>query len=291
MRKMLIILGAMKCGTTSLFQYLSKHPEISPCQFKKEPNFFSFTEEWNKGIKFYDSLWEWQENVHQYALEASVSYTKSHIFPDVIDRMNRTKKTFKFIYIVRDPFDRIESHYSHASVDGWKLKDTSELVAQHAIETTKYYSQIKPYLDVFGKENILILDFQTLKNHPEALMTKVFDFLRIPNNLSEENFESIFNKTSEKRIYRNSEISFIKLNDILSSWGIKPPRVVKEIFKNLISTQVRRYELTDQQKEKIVLELHDDLKALRDKCGINLDGWISYQNFLATNPTLIKNRY
>ncbi len=36
-----LIIGAMKCGTTSLFSYLAQHPEISACQ-PKEPDFFSY---------------------------------------------------------------------------------------------------------------------------------------------------------------------------------------------------------------------------------------------------------
>ena len=52
-----VVIGAMKCGTTSLYRYLQQHPEI--CMSRtKEPNFFVREKNYDKGIEWYQSLFE-----------------------------------------------------------------------------------------------------------------------------------------------------------------------------------------------------------------------------------------
>lgn len=73
MMRFCIILGAMKAGTTSLFNYLAQHPEISPCS-TKEP--FYFSHHYHKNPNKYLSLWPKQDWEHKVLLEGSTSYTK-----------------------------------------------------------------------------------------------------------------------------------------------------------------------------------------------------------------------
>ncbi len=70
-----LIIGAMKSGTTSLFELLAQHPQIS-ASAEKEPSFFnrdSDDDEWRR----YTDLWRWDPSRHLIALEASTSYSKS----------------------------------------------------------------------------------------------------------------------------------------------------------------------------------------------------------------------
>ena len=92
------IIGAMICGTSSLFEYLGEHPEVAPCTLK-EPCFFSSKSNWEKGFDWYHQLWQWNAKVHKFALEASVDYTKSHIYPDVACKISTIKANCKFIFI------------------------------------------------------------------------------------------------------------------------------------------------------------------------------------------------
>ena len=115
-----LIIGAMKCGTTSLFNILAQHPQVSPC-FYKEPAFFSFNNRFSKGIEYYQSLWNWNPSSHKVALEASTAYTKTHR-TDFNTAENiakfKDRANFKFIYILRNPIDRIESECNHLIASG-----------------------------------------------------------------------------------------------------------------------------------------------------------------------------
>jgi hypothetical protein len=66
-----IIIGSMKCGTSSLYSYLEGHPEICPA-VGKEPEFFSE----NQAITVQVDNYSVNDSVHKYALEASTGYTK-----------------------------------------------------------------------------------------------------------------------------------------------------------------------------------------------------------------------
>lgn len=268
MNNMLIILGAMKCGTTSLFNYLSEHPEIRPCP-SKEPDFFSKDGEWEKGIDYYDALWKNQLNNH-YKLESSVSYSKRHLYPETSKRMKSSRRSFKFIYIVRDPIERIESHYTHGISDKWEIaKPTIELVDKHAIETTKYFFQLQPYIENFGSENILILDFLSLKHKPSNLVNKIYRFLDIPSVEISKKQYSAYNKSDEKVAFSAVGFWLVKINYRINLSGIMPT-TIKRFLKNLFSSPLKRYKLSETQKTYVLNKLNDDFKKFNHLIGDRL---------------------
>ena len=70
-----IIIGAMKAGTTTLFDHLAAHPAIAPAS-PKEPGFFAFEEKFDAGLASYEALFDFDAESHKWALEASTDYTK-----------------------------------------------------------------------------------------------------------------------------------------------------------------------------------------------------------------------
>lgn len=58
----LIIIGAMKCGTTSLHNYLNLHPQICMSQ-DKEPEFFVEEKNWPKGLTWYESFFPYTAKI------------------------------------------------------------------------------------------------------------------------------------------------------------------------------------------------------------------------------------
>ena len=91
----LMILGAMKSGTTSLHDYLNQHPDINMSSFK-ETDFFIEERNWNKGINWYSSYFDSSYKING---ESSQNYTKKHSFKGVSDKISQHIKNCKFIYI------------------------------------------------------------------------------------------------------------------------------------------------------------------------------------------------
>lgn len=171
-----LIIGAMKCGTTSLYNHLSGHPDIRMSR-TKELNFFTESENWHKGPAWYASQFEPGNRVRG---EASPNYTKHPSLPGVPERIFSTIPNAKLIYIVRDPIDRILSHLFH-NYDALSLHGADALVRRdpHYIATSKYWMQIERYLEWFPQERILIVDLDDLSRDPVTTLTNVFRFLGV----------------------------------------------------------------------------------------------------------------
>lgn len=168
-----IIIGAMKCGTSSLYDYLVEHEAIAPC-VTKEPEFFSSDQGHRLAIDSYEDLWpDYDPSRHRFVLEASTGYTKFPSEDGVPERMYDYGLQPKLIYIVRNPFDRIESHFQHIR----HLPCEREPLDDHILAISDYMLQIEQYLPVFPERDLLVLDFDELVQRPQAAVARACSFL------------------------------------------------------------------------------------------------------------------
>src|SRR5262245_43211435 len=101
----LIVIGAGKCGTTSLHLYLGLHPEISMTQ-QKELNFFVAELNWRRGLGWYEEQFREGTPVRG---ESSVAYSEYPQRQGVPERMAALVPDVNIVYCVRDPFERMVS--------------------------------------------------------------------------------------------------------------------------------------------------------------------------------------
>src|SRR5581483_10934700 len=104
----LFILGAGKCGTTSLHVALGQHPEIHMSAVK-EPTFFACWRRWKGTAADYFRLFETPRNV-RYRGESSHAYLSD---PDVAPILHRLFPDARLIVILRHPARRAHSLYQH----------------------------------------------------------------------------------------------------------------------------------------------------------------------------------
>ena len=179
-----IILGAQKAGTTTLFQILDQHPHLSGCT-EKEPHFFSKTADWRKELSQYESLYKKEEGLRYF--EASTSYTNYPLENlKIWEDLYTYNPEMKFIYIVRNPIDRIRSAYSHYYQRGFTRESSidREIVKDPAyLAISRYFSQITPYLETFGREQVFFIDFDDLLKNRKQVIYELSDFLDLDFNL------------------------------------------------------------------------------------------------------------
>ena len=94
-----VIIGATKCGTTSLYRALSAHPNICPSR-RKELNLFLEPETSPDSFETYYENFHFNPLIHRVTLEASPQYTHAPRFTDVAKRMKACGAPFKLIYVV-----------------------------------------------------------------------------------------------------------------------------------------------------------------------------------------------
>ncbi len=195
-----VIVGAMKSATTSLHHYLSLHAQISLSN-PKELNFF--TDHWEKGVAWYSSHFTEQSHI---CGEASPNYSKCHLFEDVPRRMYQIMPKAKLIYIMRDPVDRMVSHYYFNCLCGLETRSLSEAFEVSPdngyINTSKYYMQIEKFLTFYPLDQVFLISSEKLKCHPEPVLKDIFQFLGVIPEVHSPTVCPILNQ-SEKRKKRN----------------------------------------------------------------------------------------
>ena len=257
-----IIIGAMKCGTTSLFSYLSEHPFICAAKVK-EPEFFSEHQKHKIHFNRYADLWpDFDSVVHRYVMEASTGYTKYPWESCVPERIRDYGIKPKFIYIMRDPFDRIESHFNfNKGKKGWNL----DICDKQLISVSNYYVQLEHFRRFFSKEDMLLLDFDDLSRNPAEILTKVFQFLDLPPHLPDQ--YGIKNPTLTIPWYFRRII--YRLNPYY-------PESVKGVSKKILMSwisQQKKYTLSDKERKYIQGTLQDDMKCLHFVYGVSVQKW------------------
>lgn len=257
----LLIIGSMKCGTSSLFSYLNGHPEICRSR-EKEPEFFSKNGDQALKMEQYTDLWQFDEKVHKYAMEASTGYTKYPSNGDVPKRIFDSGINPRFIYIVRNPFDRIESHYNFMQSDAsWG----SDITDDHLIHASNYFLQLEQYRQYYPKDNILVLDFAELKENPKQLLKKTYQFLDISHSYFPPEFEAKNPTYMESPLEKKLKSSIMgKLFDYI-------PRPVKTVGKKLFRKDKRK--LTGSEREYIHDKLENDIASFSLKYGFDVEQW------------------
>ena len=125
-----IIIGAMKCATSTLHEQLARQAGIF-MSTPKEPNFFSDDEQWERGIGWYASLFNLADEC-DICGESSTHYTKLPTYPHTIERMREhLGDDVRMIYIMRHPIDRLISHYIHEWTQRVISSPVNEAVDEH----------------------------------------------------------------------------------------------------------------------------------------------------------------
>lgn len=172
-----VIIGAMKCGTSTLHAQLALQPQFFMSE-PKEPNFFSDDENYAKGEDWYRSLFR---NAGKGAIkgESSTHYTKLPTYPKTVDRLAALIPNAKFIYVMRDPIDRLISHYIHEWTQGVITCAIDEAIEKHPdlIAYSRYAYQLEPFVARFGKERILPVAFEAMTAQPDAELKRIAAFL------------------------------------------------------------------------------------------------------------------
>jgi hypothetical protein len=182
----LVVIGAMKCGTTALHRYLDLHPDIAMAPMK-EVNFFNGPEQapeappdewwrlgqWHRGPDWYAGLFDDRAPVRG---ETSPGYT-SPDHPEVPARMAALLPDARLIFLVRDPAERAVSHYRHHVRDGAEHRSLAEAVldpGSHYLSRARYHERLQPYLEHFAREQLLVLVTERLRHDRRGELNRAF---------------------------------------------------------------------------------------------------------------------
>jgi len=185
------MIGAQKSGTTSLFSYLTEHPQVlsNPLNYKE---IYFFNKTYERGLNFYKHYFPlnfWKGLVG----EASTTYLHSQKAPQ---RVSKDLPSAKLIVILRDPVERAISHYYHHVKRGREARSIDDAFSLEIIEQFNageledslsfrylhngdYGVHLEQWLKYFNATQLYIGNAEDLFSDPQSEFDQVCDFLEI----------------------------------------------------------------------------------------------------------------
>jgi hypothetical protein len=184
-----VIIGAMKCGTTSLHHYLDLHPEVAMSR-PKELNFFIGADtppalptdwssgNWHRGPAWYAAQFDASVPVRG---EASPGYTSpSH--PQVAMRMAWLIPSSRLVYAVRDPVRRAVSQYWHHRREGSEIRPLEEALLDprsQYVARGRYFERLEPFLAAGFGDRVSLVAQEELHAHRRPTLRRLFGHLGV----------------------------------------------------------------------------------------------------------------
>jgi hypothetical protein len=158
-----VVIGAMKAGTTSLYRWLRDQPEVF-LPHLKEVDFFPKDERWESGLAWYESLFK-EAREDQLLGEVSGACTCPRLAQKSATRMAQVIPRSLLVYVVRDPIERLRSHYRHQVQRGRERRSLHEACLDPEndyIGYSLYFQNLVPYMRYFERDRIFVVRSEDL---------------------------------------------------------------------------------------------------------------------------------
>ena len=271
-----LIIGTMKGGTTSLYNYLSGHPQVF-MSATKELHYFVADKNLVRGQRWYERNFRDTDGAISVG-EASPDYTKYPIYPGVPARIANTMPGVKLLYVIRNPLDRIRSHYLHDVARGRERRPMSEAVPAnlHYLAPSRYALQIEQYLEHFPREQMLVITSEALRSDRGATMRRVHEFLGVDAEWSAPVQQKEFNSIAAKSAPSPLLLAARRLPGA-STLRLRAPGPVAVAERLLRGPRrpvdVEAATMSEEMQRRLIDELTPDLERLRGHLGHGFDAW------------------
>jgi hypothetical protein len=197
------LVGAPRCGTTAMYQYLKAHPQIFMPEKVKEPHYFA-PDANPATIKRYDNLDAYlalftPAGDGQRIGEASTHYLAS---PHAAQAIHDFNPQAQILIMLRPPAEMLYSLYAHRRQYGTETQPTFEAALEADTippyrSYARYASQVEHYFEVFGREAVHVVVFDDLKADIAAVYRHILEFLNVDTH-----FQPDFSPANEARSSR-----------------------------------------------------------------------------------------
>lgn len=293
------IVGAAKCGTTSLYHHLKSHPDIYFCETYKEPYYFSTKyvklphrgkgdEVNDKRRKDLPTLGDYL-NLFKTATnekiigEATTDYLYFYQTAKDIKSMNPDAK---ILISLRNPVERAFSAYYHQvnkKLETLSFKQALDQEENRIRENYSYiwrykqiglyYKQVKYYIDVFGQENVKIILFDDIKKDIKSVIRETLQFLEVDTNLKIRASE----KHRATGVYR-----FKKFNDLLFKQSfirkilqiLLTQKARNRLLLKLTNLNLKKPQMDSETKKHLINYFKEDIRKTEKLINRNLTHWL-----------------
>lgn len=267
------VIGAPKCGTTSLHFYLDQHPEIAMTT-DKEPNVFA-REDYRDKLGRYAGLFAALAAVRG---ESSVIYSEHPCWQGAPARIRAQVPEARFVYVVGDPVERVIRHYAQLVADGKASGQLDDALADFEEDYnglacgSRYATQVRQYLGHFDASRILIVDQRDLLVAREPTLSRVFAFLGVDASFRSPAFDQVRNTQADRRTPK-------PLGRLASSSPLAPlrrlryPTAIRRRVRRHTSVPAPRPQLDPALRARFAASLREEVAWLREFTGLRFETW------------------
>jgi hypothetical protein len=290
-----LIVGAPRCGTTFMYEYLAQHPQIYMSPIKEPQHFATDLDSGN----YLDSLSFMRDRATYLALfdnarpdqltgEASTWHLYSKAAAANIKAANPEAR---IIIMLRDPVEMLYSLHGRRHYGGSEdLADFAEALAaeddrKHGRRISpkarnvsalfyrdvgSYHDQVKRYLDVFGRDRVHVIIFEDFRADPARAYRETLEFLGVDPTF-EPNF-NVVNASAARRSWRLQQL-LLSPHVIRAARIVFPPRVrpyVGRMWDAINTRDEKRAPLDPRVAASLRAELRPDVQRLGALIGRDL---------------------
>lgn len=295
----LIIAGAPKCGTTSLFRYFAEHPEVCPsiekeASFLVDPDYPLYREDRSvltQGLQGYSYFFpDYDRERHRLVMEATPHYMYQNVALDTISAMENTPD---LIFVLRNPSRRVYSLFRFAQhnigaldrnmtfeqfiekVDS-KAFPKERVVVRSAIEHSHYDRYLERWYERINPNKIHVYVFEEMVSEPRSFMQNLAKALDVDSkfyatyNFGAENKTTMARSSMLRRVERRLRSSPLK-----PEW-LGPLRpAARKIYKKIQGSQpISPMSETDKAVLKdLDYRFGSTKQALSELAGLDLSAW------------------
>ena len=191
------------------------------------------------------------------------------------ERLYEYNPNLRLIYIVRNPVERVISNYSHRLVRGTEREQPEPAVFTDPtyINRSRYGVQIRPYLKLFPKNNILIIIFEDFISAQSKVLNQIANFLDI-SSFEYQNNTTLPKHSSVREWHLKRPINSIINSRIGRALFPIIPKRFRNTIRPLLSNRLEQKPYFSMNLRRSIWEfLEDDVRYMESYLGRTLDAW------------------
>ena len=279
------IIGAPKCGTTSLADLLAQHDNVFFCP-EKEPRFFSHKDTYDRGFDDYEALFDGAGDEMRIG-EGSTTYSEAWLdrYKKSARRIHDYCPSARLIYCVRHPLRRIQSNWldiiwalDNDLMQGTELHRSGELTIfgdfnddvlanDGLVQTSNYWRVLQEYRKYFSEEQIQIVFLDDLKTNSGHVLRSCCTFLGVDPGFPFEDPDEARNASETKGL----ATTFGRLVRAIPGYkalAAKMPLFLRSLIRPLIKDSfTEKPEWNPEVRGTVVDELRADTRSFLEYAG------------------------
>lgn len=278
------IIGAPKCGTTALYEYLKTHPDIF-LPAVKEPTYFA--EEFRNGRSYistptaYTALYK-PATANQITGDASPFYLYS---ATAIQNILRCNPNAKFIALIRNPIDMLPSYHAQALrvliqpeqdlETAWNTQSQSKIPNLHYKQVCSLGSQLKTLMETVPEVQRHIILFDDFKSDTSKAYQTVLSFLNLPNDnrtdFARVNQRAKLRSSALQKALRGTYYILKPLKPLINALGLRPFSKLSKLNQTKATTS--KTTISPAFEKTLTNEFIPQIKLLEQLLERDLSHW------------------